>query len=110
VVDPLDVDLDEMSAADMAKVYRRLVDLSAALEPELVQKAQAAQVEASSGEPAETDSPGLRRLQDLQLDHLARGSTDSPAQYEKSGDDADQSGVSPPNVFEQQFGQRVDHS
>lgn len=86
VVDPLDKALDGMTAEEVAKVYRRFVDLGAALEPVLVEKAEAEREAAQAAHPSEAEAPGLRRLRELNLASLLEESDEPSEAPEDWGD------------------------
>jgi hypothetical protein len=78
----------DMSAADIAKIVRRCLDLAHVLEPVLAAKA-AEENEASEADAAgEVTSPGLERLRELGFGQFA-GETEDDDQPEETADEGD---------------------
>ena len=75
-VDALSKKVDDLSAADMAKILKRCLDLAADIEPLMIAKAEAEKAGTSEAE-AKKPSAGMQRLRKLGLDGLV-GETDVP--------------------------------
>jgi ParB-like chromosome segregation protein Spo0J len=84
-VDALSKKVDDLSAADMAKIVKRCLDLAADIEPLMIAKAEAEKAGASEAE-AKKPSAGMQHLRKLGLDGLV-GETD--VQEEVSDDSED---------------------
>jgi len=97
VIDPVVKPVADLSAADLAKIVRRCLDLAHVLEPVLAAKA-AEENEASEADAAgEVTSPGLERLRELGFSQLVGEDDDQPEET-SDADDSDEVSDSEPQT------------
>jgi len=78
----------DLSAADVAKIVRRCLDLAHELEPVLAAKATEENEASEADAAGEVTSPGLERLRALGFSQFA-GETEDEDQPEETSDDED---------------------
>jgi ParB-like chromosome segregation protein Spo0J len=77
----------DLTAADVAKIVRRCLDLAHELEPVLADKVAEENTEATEEAPGEKTSPGLARLRELGFGQFTDAAEDDYSPEETSDDD-----------------------
>ncbi len=85
----------DLSAADVAKIVRRCLDLAHELEPVLAAKAAEENNAATEEAPDEKTSPGLERLRELGFSQLVGEDDDQPEEASDEDDSDEESGSEP---------------